>query len=79
MENIKKLTFIFILPLIFFNVVLAQSATNPVNTQQQITQQSKIQDSNILAEEYLNIGRSLYKLGEYKEAVKNFNLAIQYN
>ncbi|MDJ1257659.1 MAG: tetratricopeptide repeat protein [Candidatus Midichloria sp.] len=45
--------------------------------QQQTDQDSKIQDPNILAEEYFNIGRSLYKLGKYEDAIKNDNLAIK--
>ncbi|WP_103896963.1 tetratricopeptide repeat protein [Rickettsia fournieri] len=77
MNNIKKLALIFTLPLISFHVVLAQSSTKPINTQQQIAQQSTIQDPNILAEEYFNIGKSLYKLGKYEEAIKNFDLVLQ--
>ncbi|MCZ6884722.1 MAG: tetratricopeptide repeat protein, partial [Rickettsia endosymbiont of Ixodes ricinus] len=46
---------------------------------QPIDPQSKIQDPNILAEEYFNIGRSLYKLGQYEEAIEQYDLALQYN
>ncbi|KJW01974.1 TPR repeat family protein [Rickettsia argasii T170-B] len=79
MKNIEKLALIFILPLIFCNVVLAEDYTNSTNTNQQIDQHIQIQDPNILAEEYFNIGRAFYKLGKYEEAMNNFDLAIKYN
>ncbi|KJV77068.1 TPR repeat family protein [Rickettsia hoogstraalii str. RCCE3] len=78
-QNIKKLAFIFILPLIFFSRAFAENTTSIVNEKPQpIDPQSKIQDPNILAEEYFNIGRSLYKLGKYEEAIKSYDLAIKY-
>ncbi|EER21723.1 MULTISPECIES: tetratricopeptide repeat protein [spotted fever group] len=77
MKNFKKLALIFILPLIYNNIVLAKDLTN-LSNKQQIDQQSTIQDPNILAEEYFNVGQSLYKLGKYQEAIKNYDLAIKY-
>ena len=56
MQNIKKLAFIFILPLIFSKIILAENTTSIVNEKpQQMDQQGHIQDPNILAEEYFNI------------------------
>ncbi|WP_458693591.1 tetratricopeptide repeat protein [Rickettsia hoogstraalii] len=77
MKNIKKLVLIFILPLIYNNIVLAKDLTNFSN-KQQIVQHNTVQDPNILAEEYFNIGESFYKLGKYQEAIKNYDLAIKY-
>lgn len=79
MQNIKKLVILSILPLILFNIVVSEGSNNSINKKlQPIDLQNKMQDPNSLAEEYFNIGKSLYKLGKYEEAIKNYNLAIKY-
>ncbi|KJV76435.1 tetratricopeptide repeat protein [Orientia tsutsugamushi] len=44
-----------------------------------LIQQNSINDENVLAKEYSNIGSSFSRLKKYHEAIENFDIAIKYN